>query len=62
MRGAREKPQWTSSHVTTLREDIAYSLFGIFGVRLPVICGEKKQNALGRLLQEIIAHSGDFTG
>ncbi|KAG0699362.1 hypothetical protein DFH29DRAFT_1002055 [Suillus ampliporus] len=42
-------------------EDIAYSLFGIFGVHLPVIYGEKKQNALGRLLQEIVARSGDIT-
>ncbi|KAG2346916.1 WD40 repeat-like protein [Suillus weaverae] len=61
MRDAREKLRWASSRVTTLQEDIAYSLFGIFGVYLPVIYGEKKQNALGRLLQEIIAHSGDIT-
>ncbi|KAG0697553.1 heterokaryon incompatibility protein-domain-containing protein [Suillus ampliporus] len=61
MRDAREKLQWASSRITTLQEDIAYSLFGIFGVHLPVIYGEKKQNALGRLLQEIIAHSGDIT-
>ncbi|KAG2357882.1 hypothetical protein BDR07DRAFT_1379798 [Suillus spraguei] len=57
----REKLQWASTRVTTLQEDIAYSLFGIFGVHLPVIYGEKRQNALGRLLQEIIAHSGDIT-
>ncbi|KAG2357258.1 hypothetical protein BDR07DRAFT_1612605 [Suillus spraguei] len=61
MRDAREKLRWASSRVTTLQEDIAYSLFGIFGVYLPVIYGEKKQNALGRFLQEIIAHSGDIT-
>ncbi|KAG2087183.1 WD40-repeat-containing domain protein [Suillus discolor] len=61
MRNAREKLQWASCRVTTLQEDIAYSLFGIFGIHLPVIYGEKKQNALGRLLQEIIAHSGDIT-
>ncbi|OAX36550.1 hypothetical protein K503DRAFT_801939, partial [Rhizopogon vinicolor AM-OR11-026] len=42
-------------------EDIAYSLFGIFGVNLPVIYGERKQNALGRLLQEVVAQSGDIT-
>ncbi|KAG1890608.1 uncharacterized protein F5891DRAFT_986917 [Suillus fuscotomentosus] len=58
---AREKLRWASTRVTTLQEDIAYSLFGIFGVHLPVIYGEKRQNALGRLLQEIIAHSGDIT-
>ncbi|KAG1893657.1 uncharacterized protein F5891DRAFT_1116614 [Suillus fuscotomentosus] len=61
MRGAREKLQWASSRVTTLQEDIAYSLFGIFHIHLPVIYGEKRQNALRRLLQEIIAHSGDIT-
>ncbi|KAG0704113.1 hypothetical protein DFH29DRAFT_1068275 [Suillus ampliporus] len=61
MTGAREKLQWASSRVTTLQEDIAYSLFGIFGIFLPVIYGETKQNALGRLLQEIIAQSGDIT-
>ncbi|KAG2158176.1 kinase-like domain-containing protein [Suillus bovinus] len=58
---ARQKFQWASSCVTTLQEDIAYSLFGIFGVRPPAIYGEKKQNALGRLLQEIVARSGNIT-
>ncbi|KAG1814088.1 hypothetical protein EV424DRAFT_42526 [Suillus variegatus] len=61
MRDARGKLQWASTRVTTLQEDIAYPLFGIFGVHLPVLYGENKQNALGRLLQEIIAHSGDIT-
>ncbi|KAG1878699.1 hypothetical protein C8R48DRAFT_759070 [Suillus tomentosus] len=36
-------------------------LIGIFGITLPVMYGEKKQNALGRFLQEIIAQSGDIT-
>jgi len=61
MRGAREKLHWASMRITTLQEDVAYSLFGIFGVHLPVIYGEKKQNALGRLLQEIVARSGDIS-
>ncbi|KAG1791519.1 uncharacterized protein HD556DRAFT_1528372 [Suillus plorans] len=61
MRNAREKLQWVSARVTTWPEDIAYSLFGIFGVNLPVIYGEKKQKALGRLLQEVIAQSGDIS-
>jgi hypothetical protein len=60
-RGAREKLQWASTRMTTMPEDIAYSLFGIFGVRLHVDYGEKKQNALGRLLQKIITQSGDIT-
>ncbi|KAG1725626.1 uncharacterized protein EDB91DRAFT_1032563, partial [Suillus paluster] len=61
MRGAREKLQWASDRVTTLPEDIAYSLFGIFSTHLPLIYGEKKQNVLGRLLQEIVTQSGDIT-
>ncbi|KAG1809212.1 hypothetical protein EV424DRAFT_1646620 [Suillus variegatus] len=61
MRDAREKLQWASKHVTMMQEDIAYSLFGIFSIYLPVIYGEKKQNVLGRLLQEIVARSGDIT-
>ncbi|KAG1726991.1 uncharacterized protein EDB91DRAFT_899902 [Suillus paluster] len=60
-RDAREILRWASTRVTTVPEDIAYSLFGIFGVQLPVIYGEKKQNALGRLLQEIVAQLGDIT-
>jgi hypothetical protein len=61
MINARKKLQWASTRVTTVEEDIAYSLFGIFGIQLPIMYGEKKQKALGRLLQEIIAVSGDIT-
>jgi hypothetical protein len=61
MKGAREKLQWSSRRVTTFPEDIVYSLFGIFGVDLSPIYGEGTQIALGRLLQEIIAQSGDIT-
>ena len=61
MRDAREKLQWVSTRVTTVPKDTAYSLFGIFGITLPVIYGEQKQNALGRLLQEIVTQSGDIT-
>jgi len=60
MVGARDKLQWVSTRNTTIPEDIAYSLFGIFGVHLPIIYGENAQNALGRLLQEIVAQSGDL--
>ncbi|KAG2346897.1 hypothetical protein BDR05DRAFT_756686, partial [Suillus weaverae] len=58
---ARETLQWASTRVTTLQEDVAYSLSGVFGIRLRVDYGEKKQCALGRLLQKVVAHSGDIT-
>lgn len=61
MHNAREKLRCASMRDTTLQEDIAYSLFGIFGIHLPVLYGENKHNALGRLLQEIVARSGDIT-
>ncbi|KAG2339607.1 hypothetical protein BDR05DRAFT_615419 [Suillus weaverae] len=61
MKDARQKLQWVSTRVTTVPEDIAYSLFGIFGIHLPILYGENAQNALGRLLQEIVARSGDIT-
>ncbi|KAH7908863.1 hypothetical protein BJ138DRAFT_1115465 [Hygrophoropsis aurantiaca] len=57
----RQKLQWASTRVTTVQEDVAYSLLGIFDVKLPVIYGENKQHALGRLLQEIVARSGDIS-
>lgn len=61
MRDSREKLRWASTRITTLQEDVAYSLFGIFGVYLPILYGENKRNALGRLLQEIVAQSGDVS-
>ncbi|KAG1900457.1 uncharacterized protein F5891DRAFT_1145946 [Suillus fuscotomentosus] len=50
MRDAEEKLQWASTRVTARDEDVAYSLFGIFGIHIPIIYGEGRQKALGRLL------------
>lgn len=61
MREPREKLEWASKRVTEKPEDAAYSLFGIFGVHLPMIYGESKQKALGRLLEEIVAQSRDIS-
>ncbi|KIK24027.1 hypothetical protein PISMIDRAFT_678503 [Pisolithus microcarpus 441] len=58
---ARSRLQWASSRLTTRPEDIAYSLFGIFNVHLPVLYGESAENALGRLLTEIVSQSGDIS-
>ncbi|KAI6046617.1 hypothetical protein EDC04DRAFT_1485124 [Pisolithus marmoratus] len=58
---ARLKLQWASTRCTTRPEDVAYSLFGIFQVSLPVIYGETAQDAIGRLLVEIVSRSGDVS-
>ena len=57
----RVKLRLASTRETTFPVDMAYGLFGIFGVTLPVIHGESQENALGRLFQEIVARSGDVT-
>ncbi|KAI6097094.1 hypothetical protein F5141DRAFT_482527 [Pisolithus sp. B1] len=58
---ARSRLCWASRRRTTRPEDMAYSLFGIFKVQMPVLYGESAQNALGRLLVEIISGSGDVS-
>ncbi|KAF8125299.1 hypothetical protein EV363DRAFT_1351316 [Boletus edulis] len=54
----REKLRLVSRRETTLVEDEAYSLLGIFSISLPVIYGDGDQ-ALGRLLAQILTSSGD---
>ena len=54
----REKLYLASRRETTLVEDIAYSLFGIFNVAIPAIYGEGNR-AVGRLLEHILSGSGD---
>ena len=58
---ARSRLQWASGRRTTESEDAAYSLFGIFSVFLPIIPGESAENALGRLLTDLISQSGDIS-
>ena len=57
---AREKLYLASRRETTREEDIAYSLFGIFNVALPVIYGEGNQ-AVSRLLEHILTRSDNVT-
>ncbi|KAI6015428.1 hypothetical protein BKA83DRAFT_4129402 [Pisolithus microcarpus] len=61
MDGARLRLQWAAARRTTRPEDTAYSLFGVFGLHLPVLYGESAGNAIGRLLMEIISQSGDVS-
>jgi hypothetical protein len=48
-----ERISWISNRDTTVEEDIAYSLFGIFDIHMPLIYGEGAIKALRRLGEEI---------
>ncbi|KAI6102162.1 hypothetical protein F5141DRAFT_257742 [Pisolithus sp. B1] len=50
-----------SNRRTTRPEDIAYSLFEVFQVHLPIFYSESAQNAHGHLLAKIISRSGDVS-
>jgi hypothetical protein len=52
---------WASKRQTTRPEDLAYSLFGIFGVNLPVLYSEGAAKAFLRLQEEIIKTSLDLS-
>ncbi|KAL8754803.1 MAG: hypothetical protein Q9199_004074 [Rusavskia elegans] len=52
------KMSWASRRETTRKEDVAYSLLGLFGVNMPLIYGEG-DNAFFRLQCEIIQSSSD---
>lgn len=44
---------WAKGRTTTRLEDEAYSLLGIFGVFIPIIYGEGKENAIERLKRDV---------
>ncbi|KAF8846559.1 kinesin light chain 1 [Acephala macrosclerotiorum] len=48
-----ERMSWATSRATTCKEDMAYSLLGIFDVNMPLIYGEGEVKALKRLREEI---------
>jgi hypothetical protein len=56
----REKLFLASKRQTTRNEDVAYCLFGIFDISLPVICGEGTR-AVRRLLEDILTQSNNVT-
>ena len=49
----REKMIWASKRHTTLEEDVAYSLLGIFDISMPITYGEGKR-AFRRLMEVIV--------
>ncbi|KAK4448347.1 hypothetical protein QBC34DRAFT_112805 [Podospora aff. communis PSN243] len=48
-----DRMAWIEKRATTREEDMAYSLFGIFDVQLPLLYSEGKQKAFRRLREEI---------
>jgi hypothetical protein len=48
-----ERMSWSEKRETTCKEDIVYSLLGIFDVNMPLIYGEGREKALRRLREEI---------
>jgi hypothetical protein len=54
-----ERFSWAEDRQTTRDEDGAYCLFGIFGIHLPLIYGEGRENARDRLRSAImLKHKG----
>lgn len=54
-----DRMAWAAKRETTLEEDQAYCLMGIFDICLPVIYGEGKTKAFRRLQEEINKYSYD---
>ncbi len=55
-----ERMSWASNRQATRREDVAYSLMGIFDINMPMLYGEGTK-AFARLQEEIIRVSDDET-
>lgn len=51
--GVEERMSWAAKRKTTIEEDQAYCLLGIFNIHLPIIYGEGVENAFKRLREEI---------
>jgi len=53
------KMSWVSSRHTTLPEDIAYCLLGVFDVNIPLLYGEGEEKAFLRLQEAILKSTED---
>jgi hypothetical protein len=50
---------WASQRQTTMEEDETYSLLGLFGISMPLIYGEGRQQAFNRFQRELIKFYDD---
>ena len=57
---AAEKMSWAAQRQTTRTEDMAYCLFGLFDIHMPLIYGEGRK-AFRRLQEEIMKTTNDQT-
>ncbi|KAL8685106.1 MAG: hypothetical protein Q9218_007974, partial [Villophora microphyllina] len=56
-----QRMSWFSGRETTVPEDTAYCLLGLFGVNMPLLYGEGRARAFRRLQEEIMRYSDDQT-
>jgi hypothetical protein len=61
MASIAKRMSWAANRKATRAEDIAYSLFGIFDVQMPLLYGEGLPKAFRRLQEEIMKYSDDHT-
>ncbi|KAL7935388.1 heterokaryon incompatibility domain-containing protein [Trichoderma chlorosporum] len=54
-----ERMSWAADRMTTRPEDMAYCLFGIFDINMPLLYGEGRDKAFKRLQEEIIRSTND---
>lgn len=60
-KSAAERMSWASTRETSREEDMAYCLFGLFNVNLPLLYGEGGTRAFLRLQEEILIRTLDLT-
>lgn len=56
-----QRMSWFAGRGTTVPEDTAYCLLGLFGVHMPLLYGEGKERAFRRLQEEIMRYSDDHS-
>ena len=56
-----ERMSWMAGRKTTVPEDIAYCMLGLFDVNMPLLYGEGKERAFLRLQEEIMRYSSDHS-
>lgn len=56
-----QRMSWFAGRTTSVEEDAAYCLLGLFGVNMPLLYGEGRKRAYRRLQEEIMRYSDDHS-